>query len=134
MKNIWVLRGLKFAVAAASAIAALGYIVMSLFNLLLPQLTGWHAISYGQAVGLLGLCRILFGGCLRGHGGWHWRHRIRERWEQMTPAGREWFRAGAGRHCHHSPPATDGAPTRRTSAFGDGGITCIEPSTTTCKR
>jgi hypothetical protein len=98
MKRFWILRGVKFAIFVAAAIAALGYVVMSLWNWLLPPLAGWSAIGFGQAVALLLLCRILFGG-LRGHGGGHWRHRLRERWEQMTPEEREHLRAGLGRHC-----------------------------------
>jgi len=104
MKRFWMLRALKFALIAAIAIAALGYVVMSLWNWLLPPLTGWHELGFGQALALLVLCRILFGG-IRSHGGGHWRHRLRERWEQMTPEQREQLRAGLGRHCGHGPPA-----------------------------
>jgi hypothetical protein len=109
MKSIWILRGLKFAIMVAAGIAAVGYLVMSLWNWLLPPLAGWHAIGFGQAVALLVLCRILFGG-FRGRGGWHWRQHMRERWEQMTPDERERFRAGLGRHCRRGPPAAEGSP------------------------
>jgi hypothetical protein len=44
-----------------------GEIVMHLWNWLLPMLFGWHQISFWQALGLLVLCRILFGGF--GHNG-----------------------------------------------------------------
>ena len=108
VKRFWLLKGLKFAVVVTVAIAAAGYIVMSLWNWLLPPLTGWHVIGFGQAVALLLLCRILFGG-FRGRGGWHWRHRMRERWEQMTPEERERFRQGVGRHCRHAQSANEGA-------------------------
>jgi len=107
MKRYWILRGLKFAVVVALAIAALGYVVMSLWNWLLPPLAGWHAVGFGQAVALLVLCRILFGG-LRGHGGGHWRHRLRERFEQMTPEERERLRTGLGRHCGHASSQSPG--------------------------
>jgi hypothetical protein len=43
-----------------------GTIVMHLWNWLLPELFGWPQIGYWQAIGLLALCRILFGGGLRG--------------------------------------------------------------------
>lgn len=33
-----------------------------LWNWLLPSLFGWHEITFGQALALLVLCRILFGG------------------------------------------------------------------------
>ncbi len=44
-----------------------GWIVMSLWNYLLPALFGWRMITFWQALGLLILCRILFGG-FGGHG------------------------------------------------------------------
>ena len=93
-------RGLGFALLAALAVAIFGFVVMQLWNWLLPPLVGWKALGFWQALGLLVLTRILFGG-LRGRGGWHghWRSRMRERWEQMTPEEREKFRAGLGRHC-----------------------------------
>ena len=38
-----------------------GEVVMHLWNWLLPALFGWRLITFWQAVGLLVLCRILFG-------------------------------------------------------------------------
>lgn len=56
------------------AIAALSYVVMLLWNHVAVSLAdGIHAIDYGQAVGLLILSRILFGG-FRGRHGHHHRH------------------------------------------------------------
>ena len=39
-----------------------GEIVMLLWNWLLPPLFGWREITFWQGLGLLALCRILFGG------------------------------------------------------------------------
>ena len=39
-----------------------GEIVMHLWNWLLPALFGWREITFWQALGILVLCRILFGG------------------------------------------------------------------------
>src|ERR1700688_2744340 len=39
-----------------------GEVVLQLWNWLLPSLFGWRQITFWQAVGLLALCRILFGG------------------------------------------------------------------------
>jgi hypothetical protein len=39
-----------------------GEIVMRLWNWLLPPLFGWHELTFWQALGMLVLCRILFGG------------------------------------------------------------------------
>jgi hypothetical protein len=35
---------------------------MRLWNALLPELFGWRQVTFWQALGLLVLCRILFGG------------------------------------------------------------------------
>jgi len=49
-------------------IAALGWVVMALWNWLIPSLfIGAKEIGYVQAMGLLLLSKILFGG-FRGHG------------------------------------------------------------------
>ena len=39
-----------------------GEAVMHLWNWLLPTLFGWRQITFWQAIGILALCRILFGG------------------------------------------------------------------------
>jgi hypothetical protein len=83
------------------AAAVLSFVVMHLWNWLLPPIVGWKAITYWQALGLLVLCKILFGGFHRhGHGGrLEWKRRMEERWAQMSPEERERFRAGMrGRH------------------------------------
>jgi hypothetical protein len=104
------------------AIAGFGQAVYHLWNLLMPQIFGLKAISFWQAVGLMALCWILFGG-LRGAGAargiWGPRHRMRERWERMSPEEREAFRTGMrgrghGRGCGPSeegiPAGTPGQP------------------------
>jgi hypothetical protein len=53
---------------------------MLLWNWLLPTLFGWRALTFWRALGLLALCRILFGGWGgSGSGKGHMRHRMRER-------------------------------------------------------
>jgi hypothetical protein len=70
-----------------------GYVVMQLWNWLMPGLFGLHMIGFWQAVGLLVLSKILFGGFHGRHGGHgNWRHRMGERWGHMTPEEREKFR------------------------------------------
>jgi uncharacterized membrane protein len=87
-------------IAAPLALAAFifigGEIVMYLWNWLAPALFGWRLITFWQALGLLILCRILFGN-IGGHGhgpGRHMRWRMtknmteeeRERWRQEMRA------------------------------------------------
>ena len=67
-----------------------GQVVMHLWNWLLPPLFGWKMLTFWQALGLLVLCRVLFGG-LGGHGPGPGRH-CRQRSRRMTPEEREKFR------------------------------------------
>ncbi len=79
------------------AIVVFGEAVFHLWNWLLPGLFHLPVITFWQGVGLLALSWLLFGG-LRGFGGHgrgfrgHWRHRMQERWEQMSPEERDKFR------------------------------------------
>jgi hypothetical protein len=100
MRRHWVVRRLRFVLFAAIFIVIFSFVVMSLWNWLLPTLFGWRLINFWQAMGILILSKILFGG-LRGRPGppWHWRHRMMERWEQMTPEEREKFRQGLQSRC-----------------------------------
>jgi hypothetical protein len=85
-------------------IALGGELVLQLWNWLLPPLFGWHVITFWQAVGILALCRILFGSHgWRGPGRSNFRRRMRERCENMTPEQRERFRQGM-RHWASAPP------------------------------
>jgi hypothetical protein len=84
--------------------AVLGWMVMTLWNWVMPALfVGARAIDFAHALGLLILSRILFGG-FRGHGGWRGRQQWR-RWEQMTPEEREKFQKGM--RCGRSKPQED---------------------------
>ena len=59
-----------------------GVIVMQLWNWLLPPLFGFRQVTFWQALGILALCRLLFGGFgLHGSGR-----------SGMTPEARERFR------------------------------------------
>lgn len=100
MRRNWLLRVVGFALLAVLFVGVVGAFVMLLWNWLVPPLFGGHAIEFWQAVGLLVLARILFGG-FRGHGGWHWgwRHRMHERWARMTPEERARFREGMRARC-----------------------------------
>ena len=93
-------RILKFVLLGAIALTAFSFLVMSLWNWLMPSIFGVHTISFWQALGLFALSRILMGG-LRGGPGrrMHWRHRMRERWNQMTPEERSKFVEGMQMRC-----------------------------------
>lgn len=85
------------------AVAALfSYIVMNLWNMILPSaITGVNPITFWQALGLLILSKILFGGI---HGGWkhkrqQWKDRMNEKLQHMTPEQREQFKQELRNRC-----------------------------------
>jgi Ca2+/H+ antiporter, TMEM165/GDT1 family len=86
-KGFWVLCAILVPIGIAALAFVLGLVVMSLWNGILPGLFGWHSITFWQAIGLLILSRILFGGfkCChhRGHS-----HEGMHRWH-MSPEERE---------------------------------------------
>lgn len=122
--------------------AALGFglLVMLLWNAVLPPLLGVAQIGFFQALGLLILCRVLFGG-VSGFGGpekfgeWGDRGRhvrdMRERWHNMSPEEREefarkrqeFFQArghgfhGRGAHCRRGQDGPADLPGRDSERF-----------------
>jgi len=88
MKMRKLAKGAAILVAVIGVLAVVGFLVMGLWNWLVPTLFGGPRLGYLQALGLLLLARLLVGGLRpRGHG--HWRqHLWRERWESLTPEER----------------------------------------------
>ena len=84
-------RCLKFALMLLLAVAGFGAITMLLWNALLPGIFGFVSINFWQAIGLLALSRILFGGMGAGvMGRYHHNHdnAIHAKWRKMTPEQR----------------------------------------------
>jgi hypothetical protein len=94
----------------AGLVALGGVVVQQLWNWLLPPLFGWREIGFWQGIGLLALCRILFGGWggHRSHGP-GMRRRVAQRMEAMSPEERERFRQVARERCGFEPPAEGGS-------------------------
>jgi hypothetical protein len=91
--------------AMAGFIVLGGEVVKLLWNWLLPPLFGWREIGFWQGLGMLALCRILFGGfgCHSQHGP-GFRRRWAERHGGMTPEERERFRQGMLERCGFRRP------------------------------
>ena len=88
MKRKWIVRALMFVPLAVLFVAVFSFVVMRLWNWLVPPVFGWHVINFWQAVGLLVLCKILFGG-FRGRPGrrMYWRHRMTRALGEDDPRG-----------------------------------------------
>ena len=96
MKKFWIKKGLMFFTFFIAAALLFSLIVMQLWNAILPAVLGIKAISFLQAVGILLLSKILFGGF---RGGWRggrshqWKEQMSEKWNNMSPEEREKFKA-----------------------------------------
>ena len=89
-----------------------GEVVRQLWNWLLPPLFGLSRITFWQALGILALCRILFGGFgFHGSGRSSMRRRMEERCEQMTPEERERFRQRMRGRFGFDPPTGESKET-----------------------
>jgi hypothetical protein len=83
-----------------------GNAVKLLWNWLMPMLFGLREVTFWQAVGILALSRILFGGI--GLGG----NRSRGRWDRnMSPEERQRFRQRMRDRCGMGPEVPEDRPT-----------------------
>jgi hypothetical protein len=113
-------RGWKLVVLAPLAIGGVvlfvaigGALVQYLWNWLLPSLFGWPSITFWQALGLLALCRIFFGGfgVHRGRGyGMGFRRGRGRRWDRMNDDERERFRQTTRDRCGRGGAPVDAPP------------------------
>jgi hypothetical protein len=108
MKRYSIVRALKFVLLGALAVTLFSGAVMSLWNWLMPALFGSRVITFWQALGVLVLSRILFGRFGGPGRRMHWRNRMMERWNQMTPEERDKFMEGMKGRCGRFEPRVTG--------------------------
>jgi hypothetical protein len=89
-----------------AAVLLFSFIVMSLWNGILPSVIHVSAITFPQAIGILVLSKILFsgfkGGPRRGGpwgGGPAWKQGMHDKWQKMTPEERETFKQKMRERC-----------------------------------
>jgi hypothetical protein len=93
MKKTWI-RKIPVVIALVTlGVFAFSGVVMLLWNSILPAVFHISAITLWQAMGILLLSKILFGGFRgrRGMGGWRGKKQMFGKWEQMTPEERQMF-------------------------------------------
>ncbi len=117
-RSFWPRRIFLFVLFAACAIIVFGGIVMLLWNNILVPVLSIHAITFWQALGILVLSKILFGGF---RGGWagkrhYWKQRMQQKWNNMTPGEKERFkqewqkRCGGWKFDSRETPVATGSP------------------------
>src|SRR5215470_1076458 len=102
-KGFWARRVALFILFGAIAIFVFGSVVMLLWNNVLAQVTHVSTISFIQALGILVLAKILFGGFRGGWGSrrYYWKQRMRDKWNNMTPEERDKFKQEWQKRCGH---------------------------------
>lgn len=86
-------KGFMILVCVAAFISLFSFIVMKLWNAILPDVLHVTTINFWQAMGILVLSKILFGG----FGGWghkkhEWKKRMDQKWGNMSPEERSNFK------------------------------------------
>jgi Ca2+/H+ antiporter, TMEM165/GDT1 family len=87
-KKFWIKRAIFIPIAIVAGVFIFGSLVMLLWNSLLPAVFGISTITFWQALGILVLSKILFGGFRSGHGHHHRAHEWHRRWMHLSPE--EW--------------------------------------------
>jgi len=117
MKRFWMRKVAGFIVLAIVGVLVFSGIVMLLWNALLPDLFHFPVITFWQALGLLILTKLLFGG-FRGGGprGGHWKDKMKQRWMNMTPEEKEKFQQDWGKRCRRPFEQSGPSSAERTSS------------------
>lgn len=103
-KKFWIFKAIKITAAVTVFILLFGFITMNLWNWLVPVLFHGPVITFIQALGLLLLSKILFGG-FRGRGGRfgagreRWQQRMQQKFANMTPEEKEKFKSKMQGRC-----------------------------------
>jgi hypothetical protein len=103
MKRFWIRRIAGFIALAIAGAFVFGGVVMLLWNALLPALFHLPVIGFWQALGLLLLTKILFGGFRGGGPRGHFKDKMKQKWMNMTPEQKEKFKQEWGRRCGKTP-------------------------------
>ena len=117
---------MPFIVAAFMVLG--GFVVMELWNWLMPAIFDLGIIDFWQALGLLILSKIFFGGfgmnrgcggcCGSGHrGGHYWKHKFKKKWANMSEEDKEKWRTKFGDKCYSEYQTKQ----TKTASVADGG-------------
>lgn len=97
MKNsFWFRKIAGFIVLGSVAVVVIGYVVMTIWNNVLAGVVHVSPITFGQALAIFLLAKILFGN-FKSSGGWRgrrhmWNNEMKEKWSHMSPEEKEKFK------------------------------------------
>ena len=104
MKNDRIVRAVEITVVLVIIVAGFAPSVQHLWNWLMPSIFGLRLITFWEALGLLGLSWLLFGG-FRGWG--ILTTGRREDRDRLTPEQRAMLREALQKRCGFRPPAAE---------------------------
>ena len=99
-----IIKGIVIATLFVACFFALIFAFQYIWNMTMPAVFGFHAITYIQALGLLALSRILFGGFgfrwANSQKGKFWRERLKMKMTNMSEEERAEFKRRLWQKCH----------------------------------
>lgn len=102
-KGYWTKRAIFIPIAIAAGVFIFGWVVMQLWNGLLPEILGVGTVTFWQALGILVLSKILFGSFHGGHRHSKYHHSHAHNWHgkwmHMNPEEREKMKAEWKERC-----------------------------------
>ncbi len=102
MKKFWIKKSLLFLLCFVAFAMLLGWVVMALWNAILPAIIGVKEISFIQATGILLLSKILFGGFNGGFGNRRkedFKIKLKEKFGNMSQEDKDTFNAAWKNRC-----------------------------------
>lgn len=102
MKKFWIKKASLFVLCFIAFVLVLAGVVMVLWNAILPAVTGLKEISFIQAIGILLLSKILFGGFngrFGSRGNDDFKLKLKEKFGNMTQEEKEKFTSAWKSRC-----------------------------------
>ena len=119
MKRFWLKRVAMIIVMVILISTVVSGVVMLLWNALMPALFHLPVITWPQALGLLVLCKILFGGFKGGGPRHHWKNKMKQHWMNMSSEEKEKFKQDWSRRCGGRGPFGQENPFAAGGAFSE---------------
>jgi hypothetical protein len=101
-RRFWMKKIMIMLLIAAVAIPLFGFIIMSLWNAILPSVIHVSPITFWQALGIFVLSKLLFGGFHGGRGGRReskWKFEMMNKWQNMSPEERDKWKQEMRNRC-----------------------------------
>jgi len=112
MRRFRIAKVIGIIILAIIGVFVFGSIVMLLWNALMPVIFHLPLISFWQALGLLILTKILFGGFRGGGPRAQWKKdKLKDAWKNMTPEQKEKLKSEWGRRCRMPFQSKEPFPT-----------------------